>query len=220
MRILYIEDEAKVANLVKKALAEEGFEVDTADDGLVGYEMAHSGVYQLLIIDHLLPNMMGREICQKLRYESYTFPILFLSALSSIDDTVSGLNSGADDYLTKPFALAELLARIQALTRRLSPSNMELKVENLVLNQVTHDVHRGGRLIPLSSREYRLLEYMMRHPDQVHSRVMIMQNVWDMDFDPETNIVEVYINYLRSKINQPGERKLISTVRGIGYRIV
>jgi DNA-binding response OmpR family regulator len=220
MRVLYIEDEPRVADLVKRALAEEGFQVDIARDGDEGYRAARSADYQLLIVDQLLPFRTGREICTLLRSEGYSYPILMLTALNSLGDTVAGLDAGADDYLTKPFAIEELIARLRALLRRSDSKSLVLQVDDLTLNLVTREIERGGRSIQLSTREYRLLEYLMRNVGNVLSRSAIVEHVWEMDFDPESNVVDVYINYLRGKINLPGHKALISTVRGVGYRMI
>jgi two-component system, OmpR family, copper resistance phosphate regulon response regulator CusR len=220
MRILYIEDEPKVADIVRKALGEEGFEVQIAGDGEEGYRAARTAEYHMLIVDQRLPSRSGREICELLRAEGHPVPILMLTALNSLSDTVAGLDCGADDYLTKPFALEELVARVRALLRRAEAKSLVLRTDDLTLNLVTHEVVRRGREIHLSAREYKLLEYLMRHPGVVLSRSMIVEHVWSMDFDPESNVVDVYINYIRAKINFDGVRKLISTVRGVGYRLV
>ena len=219
MRILYIEDEHRVAHLVKKSLEEEQYSVDIAPDGELGYSAARTSAYHLVIVDHLLPMLTGREICKRLRAEGHSFPILMLTALGSLGDTVAGLEAGADDYLAKPFALEELIARVRALLRRTESKPIILQVDDLTVNIVTHDVYRSGRQIHLSVREYRLLEFLMRNATSVVTRASIVENVWDMDFDPESNVVDVYINYLRGKINGHGAKPLISTVRGIGYRL-
>ncbi len=219
MRILYIEDEVKLARFVQQALDEEGHLTDVATDGLRGYEMARSQQYQLVIVDNLLPKMAGIEICRQLRGEGHTVPILMLTALDSVDQRVAGLDAGADDYLPKPFALEELLARVRALLRRRRDQSSLLTVEDLTLDIVTREVRRSNRLIQLSAREFSLLEYLMRNAGMPLSRSSITENVWGLDFDPETNVIDVYINYLRTKIDSHKNKKLIRTIRGVGYAI-
>lgn len=221
MRILVVEDEHKIANSIKKGLEQESFAVDVAFSGNEGYDLAVSEEYDLLILDLLLPGVDGIEICKKLREKQIHVPILMLTAKGQIEDKVNGLNAGADDYLTKPFAFEELLARIRALIRR--PKNSTgtiLHVEDLTLNTTNYEVKRNNRPIQLSSKEYALLEYLMRHPNQVLTKEQIINHIWDYDADVLPNTVEVYIGYLRNKIDKPfGKGKLIHTVRGFGYRL-
>ena len=219
MRILYIEDEVKLARFLQQALDEEGHLTDVATEGLSGYEMARSQQYQLVIVDNLLPKMSGIEICRGLRGEGHTVPILMLTALDSVEQKVAGLDAGADDYLPKPFALEELLARVRALLRRRRDSSSLLTVDDLTLDVVTREVRRANRVVQLSAREFSLLEYLMRNAGQPLSRSSITENVWGLDFDPETNVIDVYINYLRAKVDSNRSRKLIRTIRGIGYAI-
>lgn len=217
MRILVVEDEHKIANSIKKGLEQESFAVDVAYTGNDGYDLAASENYDLLILDVMLPEISGVEICTKLRAESNHTPILMLTARGQVADKVEGLNSGADDYLTKPFAFEELLARIKALSRRPKNSTGSVyTVEDLSLDTLTYVVKRGEKKINLSSKEFSLLEYLMRNAGQVLSKDSIIEHVWDYDADVLPNTVEVFIGYLRNKLGKPG---LIQTVRGFGYRI-
>lgn len=222
MRILVVEDEHKIANSIKKGLEQESYAVDVAYDGEYGYDLAATEDYDVIILDLMLPEMSGMEICRKLRENENHTPILILTARGQLDDKVEGLNAGADDYLVKPFAFAELLARIRALARR--PKNNTgnvLKVGDLELNPVTFKVTRDGAEIDLTKKEFALLEWMMRHAGQVLSKEQLIQHVWDYNADILPNTVEVYIGYLRDKIDRPFEDKpqLIKTVRGFGYKL-
>lgn len=222
MRILIVEDEHKIANSIKKGLEQESYAVDVAYDGQEGYDLTVSEDYDLIILDLLLPNMSGIEICSKLREKQIHTAIIMLTAKGQISDKVTGLDAGADDYLTKPFAFEELLARIRALIRR--PKNSTgttLNIENLTLNTTNYEVRRGSKLIKLSSKEYALLEYLMRHPNQVLTKEQIISHIWDYDADVLPNTIEVYIGYLRNKIDRPYSDKpaLIQTVRGFGYKL-
>lgn len=218
MRILVVEDEVKVASFVRRALEEESYAVDLATDGVQGLEFAQQGVYDLIVLDVMLPGMSGLEVLQRLRKEKIKTPVLILTARAQIDQKVKGLDAGADDYLTKPFAIEELLARVRALLRRGAGEGTGiLQVDDLVLNPATHEVVRGGQRIDLTSKEYGLLEYFMRNVGRVLTRPMIAEHVWNMDFDTFTNVIDVYVNYLRNKIDRGRERKLIHTVRGSGY---
>lgn len=217
MRILVVEDEHKIANSIKKGLEQEAFAVDLAFTGNEGYDLAASENYDLIILDVMLPEMTGIEICQKLREQQIHTPILMLTARGQVSDKVEGLNSGADDYLTKPFAFEELLARIKALSRR--PKNSTgstYTVSDLSLNTLTYEVKRGDKKINLSSKEFSLLEYLMRNSGQVVSKDQIIEHVWDYDADILPNTVEVFIGYLRNKLGRPD---MIKTVRGFGYKI-
>lgn len=220
MRILVIEDEAKVAAFVQQALQEEGHAVDVAHDGEAGLEQAHGSDYDLLVLDWLLPKRDGIAVCRLLREGGNHVPILMLTARDAVEDRIAGLDMGADDYLVKPFALGELLARARALLRR-GPAGTPavLAVGDLTLDPATRQVRRGGRAIVLSAKEHALLAYLMRHPHQTLSRSLILEHVWDFDFDSGTNIVDVYINYLRNKVDRGQEVKMIHTVRGVGYRL-
>jgi heavy metal response regulator len=218
MRLLIVEDEKKVASFLAKGLSEESYAVDVAYDGEEGAFMATENDYDLIILDLMLPGLNGIEVLKKLRGDGKTVPVLILTAKDSTDDIVAGLESGCDDYLTKPFAFAELLARVHALLRRSNKVQVPLlKVANLSLNPVTREVIRGKRQIELTSKEYALLEYFMRNVNHVLTRTLISEHVWDYEYDPLTNVVDVYVNYLRKKIDQDGDYKLIHTVRGVGY---
>ena len=218
MRILLVEDEAKMASFIKRGLEEEGSVVDISPDGQDGLFRASTGGYDLIVLDITLPLIDGLEVCRRLRENRVSTPILLLTARDSVDMKVSGLDSGADDYLTKPFAFAELLARIRALRRRdRAEVNLRLQVGDLVLDPLTRRVSRGDQLITLTSKEFALLECFMRHPDQVLSRTVLSENVWDEAFDSLTNVIDVYVNYLRNKVDRNFSPKLIHTVRGAGY---
>jgi heavy metal response regulator len=218
MRILVVEDEAKMASFIKRGLEEEGSAVDIASDGQDGLYRASTGSYDLIVLDITLPLMDGLEVCRRLRETRVSTPILLLTARDSVDMKVRGLDSGADDYLTKPFAFAELLARIRALRRRdRAEVNLRLQVGDLVLDPLTRRVTRANQPISLTSKEFALLECFMRHPDQVLSRTVLSENVWDETFDSFTNVIDVYVNYLRNKVDRTFSPKLIHTVRGAGY---
>ncbi len=220
MRILVVEDEAKVASFIKQALEEEGHAVDTAEDGEAGLAYARGTEYDLLVLDWLLPKRDGLSVCRAVREAGLTMPVIMLTARDGVDDRIAGLDGGADDYLVKPFALGELLARVRALLRRGAPGAPPvLRVGDLSLEPATRHVLRGPRPIHLSAKEYALLDYLMRHAGRTVSRTMITEHVWDFDFDSGTNVVDVYINYLRNKIDRGTDRKLIHTVRGVGYRL-
>ena len=220
MRILVVEDEVKVAAFVRQALEEEGHAVDTAHDGETGLGLARAADYDLCILDWLLPGRSGLEICQALRSESRRLPILMLTARDAVEDRIAGLDTGADDYLTKPFALGELLARVRALRRRGGAAvPAQLKVADLTLDPATRRVRRGDQELWLSAREFSLLDYLMRHAGRTVTRTMLLEQVWDFHFDVGTNVVDVYINYLRNKIDRGHDVKLIQTVRGVGYRL-
>lgn len=224
-KILVIEDESNVVNLLKRGLEEEGYEISVAMDGLSGYEMARKHQFDLMIMDIMLPGMNGMEICRSLRSQKITTPILMLTALGSTENIVSGLDSGADDYLVKPFNFAELLARMRTLLRR-KPDEVDeeeqdktklLTLADLQLNTHTKTVFRAGKEIPLTATEFRLTEYLLRNRTRVLSRMDILEYVWGVDFNMNTNVVDVYINYLRKKLDKDFEPKLIHTVVGMGY---
>ena len=218
MRVLVIEDEKKVADFISNGLAEEGYAVDVAHDGDQGYFLATTNEYDAILLDIMLPKMDGFTLCTKLRAEENHTPILMLTAKDAIKDKVRGLDAGADDYLTKPFAFEELLARIRSLLRKKSlQQKTRFQVDNLVLDTITHIVSRGEREIQLSVKEYALLEYLMRNIGSVVTRTMIAEHVWDINFDTFTNVIDVYISYLRNKIDRGHDTKLIHTVRGRGY---
>lgn len=218
MRILVVEDEAKMSGFIKRGLEEEGAAVDVSSDGQDGLFRASSGNYDLIVLDITLPGMDGLDVCRKLREGHLSTPILLLTARDSVEMKVRGLDSGADDYLTKPFAFAELLARIRALRRRdRSEVSLRLQIGDLVLDPLTRRVTRANQPITLTSKEFALLECFMRHPDQVLSRTVLSEKVWDETFDALTNVIDVYINYLRNKVDRNFSPKLIHTVRGAGY---
>jgi len=219
MRLLLIEDDIKIALFVKAGLKEAGFAVDHATTGSEGLHMALTEPYDLAVIDIMLPQLDGLAIIGEMRNKKISTPVLILSAKRSVDERVEGLKIGGDDYLTKPFAFSELLARVQALIRRssqaIAPS--ELKAADLTLNIQTRKVSRAGREIDLQPLEFSLLEYLIRNVDRIVSKTMIMEHVWDYNFSPQTNVVEARICYLRDKIDKNFEKKLIHTVRGVGY---
>jgi len=222
MRILVVEDEHKIANSIKRGLEQESYAADVSYTGTEGYDLASTEPYDLIILDRLLPEMDGIEIAKKLREQKNHTPILMLTAKGQVTDRVEGLDAGADDYLVKPFAFEELLARIRALTRRPKDSlGTILTIADLTLNTATYNVKRGEKSIQLSSKEYALLEYLMRHPNQTLTKDQIISHVWDYDADVLPNTVEVYIGYLRNKIDRAFTDKpsLIKTVRGFGYKI-
>jgi len=220
MNILVIEDEAKVASFLKKGLQQSGYEIDIAADGEEGYEKIRSNSYDLVLLDLMLPKVSGFELIPKIRGCKPGVPIIAVTAKVSVEDRVRGLNLGCDDYLIKPFSFAELLARIQVQVRRGDPSAaMELRAADLVLNPLKRKVTRGGKTIDLSNKEFSLLEYLLRNKDQIVTRHMIVEHVWDASFDNFTNVVDVYINYLRNKVDRDFEPRLIQTVRGVGYTL-
>jgi len=220
MRILIIEDESKIAAFLKRGLKEEGYAVDVAADGEQGYFLASTQDCDLIILDLMLPGLDGLDLCRKLRAEGNEARILVLTARDKVNDKVQGLNAGADDYLTKPFAFEELLARVRALLRkRETGSPTKLQVADLTMDLLTHKVLRAGREIELTAREFALLEYLIRNVGAVVTRTMIAEHVWDVNFDTFTNVIDVYMSYLRNKIDRAFPDKLIRTVRGRGYVI-
>ena len=220
MKILVIEDEHLIANALKKGLEQEHYTVDLAFDGLEGFDLASSGEYDLILLDLMLPKMNGLEICRQLRQQQNHVPILILTAKSQTEDKIKGLNYGADDYLTKPFAFEELLARIRALTRRPQTAATEiLTIGDLSFNLSTYEVTRQKELISLSSKEYSLLECLMRHANKILTKDQLIQHVWSYESDILPNTVEVYIRNLRQKIDKNYKVKLIKTIRGFGYKI-
>ncbi len=221
MRVLVIEDDREAAAYMVKGLGESGHVADHAADGLDGLAMARDGGYDVLIVDRMLPQMDGLAVVATLRAEGIEVPILFLSALGDVDDRVKGLRAGGDDYLTKPYAFTELLARIDALVRRASPSEADttFQVADLTIDRLKRQVSRGGQEIQLQPREYRLLEYLARHAGQIVTRTMLLENVWDYHFDPQTNVIDVHISRLRAKIDKDFDKPLLHTVRGAGYSL-
>jgi len=220
VRILVVEDNKPLSDSLRRILVDDGYTIDTAYDGFDGEEMALMGTYDLIILDIMLPEKDGLAVCQDLRNRHINTPVLMLTARDALDDRVSGLDSGADDYLVKPFEVDELRARIRALLRRESSSKLPfLQVGNLTLDPATHAVERAGQLIDLTAKEYSLLEYFMRHPNYLISREMIESNLWSYDHVVSSNVVDVYIRRLRRKIDDLHEIKLFETVRGAGYRL-
>lgn len=220
MKILIVEDEHLIATSIKKGLEQEHYTVDVAFDGIDGYDLAASGDYDIILLDLMLPGLDGLSICQKLRSENIHTPILMLTAKSQLDDKVKGFDCGADDYLTKPFAFEELLARIRALGRRPQQSTSQiLTVADLTIDTTNYQVRRGLKEISLSSKEYSLLECLVRHTGQILNKDQIIQHVWSYESDILPNTVEVYIRNLRQKIDKPFKKKLIQTIRGFGYKI-
>lgn len=221
MRVLIIEDDIETARFLTKALSETGYESDHASDGELGLEYGKANIYDVLIVDRMLPKRDGLSIIETLREEGIKTPVLILSALDKVDERVKGLRSGGDDYLTKPFAFSELQARIEVLMRRTvqEGEDTDLKVADLILERLSQQVSRAGKSIQLVPREYRLLEYLMRHKGQVVTRTMLLENVWDYHFDPGTNIIDVHMSRLRSKIDKDFDHSLLQTIRGAGYMI-
>ena len=218
MRILVVEDEKKVANFIKQGLEEEGYAVDWAPDGQAGLVLALDGVHDLIILDLNLPKMDGLKVLQEIRKAKIKSPVLLLTIRAMIEDKVLGLDAGADDYLTKPFSFQELLARIRALFRRRSEAEPAmLQLADLTLDPSRRLVRRGNEKIDLSTKEFALLDYFMRNPGRVLTRTMIAEHVWDYDFDTTTNVIDVYVNFLRKKIDADRVVKLIHTIRGVGY---
>lgn len=223
MRILVIEDDKDVASFIRNGLVQAGCNVDHADNGKDGLFLATTEKYGALVVDRMLPGVDGLTLIRTLRASGNTTPVLILSALGEIDDRVKGLKAGGDDYLVKPFAFSELLARLEALVRRAKSGNdsqpTTLRVSDLEMDLLRREVHRGGQLIELQPREFQLLEFLMRHAGQVVTRTMLLEGVWDYHFDPQTNVIDVHVSRLRSKIDKGFERPLLHTVRGAGYRL-
>jgi heavy metal response regulator len=219
MRILVVEDEKRIADFLSRGLQGAGYAVDVAQDGTTALQFTHDTDYDLVILDIMLPDMDGLKVLERIRSRRTGPPVLILSARGAVDDRVKGLETGADDYLTKPFAFVELLARVRALLRRGQPAPEKLQVADLALDCARRKVVRGAESIELAPKEFGILEYMMRNKGRPLSRTMIVEHVWDMDYDGLTNIVDVYIRHLRSKIDDRFPVKLIHTVRGIGYMI-
>lgn len=221
MRVLVVEDDRETAQFLQRSLKENGHVTDIAGDGETGLALAREGGWDVIIVDRMLPRLDGLSLIEKLRGEGARTPVLILSALGEVDDRVKGLRAGGDDYLTKPYAYTELLARIEALARRPAPEEQVTRytIADLTLDRLSHKVTRGGQAIILQPREFRLLEYLMRNAGQVVTRTMLLQNVWDYYFDPQTNVIDVHISRLRSKIDKGFSKPLLHTVRGSGYMI-
>jgi two-component system OmpR family response regulator len=221
MRILIIEDDLEAGEAMVRGLSEAGHECAHAADGEAGLEAARNGQFDVLIVDRMMPKMDGVTVVETLRREGDATPVLFLSALGEINDRVTGLKAGADDYLVKPYAFAELQARVDALARRRDTGAVAttLKVGELEMNLLTREVHRAGKEIDLQPREFQLLEFMMRHAGQSVTRTMLLEKVWEYHFDPQTNVIDVHISRLRSKIDRGFDRPMLQTVRGAGYRL-
>ncbi|WP_303853704.1 response regulator transcription factor [Bartonella apis] len=221
MKVLVIEDDREASRYLEKALAEAGHSADVAGDGETGETLAENGHYDVLIVDRMLPKKDGLSVIMALRAKGIETPVLILSALGQVDDRVTGLRAGGDDYLTKPYAFSELLARIEVLQRRKNPKEAETiyRVGDLELDRLAHTAKRAGQDIILQPREFRLLEYLMRHAGQVVTRTMLLENVWDYHFDPQTNVIDVHISRLRSKIEKGFDTPLLHTVRGAGYML-
>lgn len=221
MKILIIEDDREASRYLEKAFAEAGHSADIAGDGETGYALAEQGAYDILIVDRMLPRRDGLSVIAALRARGIETPALILSALGQVDDRVTGLRAGGDDYLTKPYAFSELLARVEVLRRRSSPKEAETvyRVGDLELDRLSHSAKRAGKSIVLQPREFRLLEYLMRHAGQVVTRTMLLENVWDYHFDPQTNVIDVHISRLRSKIEKDFDSSLLHTIRGAGYML-
>jgi len=221
MNLLVIEDDDETGQFIKNGLVQAGHKVDLTDNGQDGLYLATTGDFDLIVIDRMLPLVDGLTIVRTLRASDNRIPIVVLSALGEIDHRVAGLNAGADDYLVKPFAFSELEARVGALLRRVTPDGPEtsLRVGDLEMNLITRKVERNGKSIDLQPREFRLLEYLMRHAGQVLTRTMLLEHVWDYHFDPQTNVIDVHVSRLRSKIDKGFEVQLLHTVRGAGYKL-
>ena len=221
MKLLIVEDDREAAAYVVKAFTEAGHVANLAADGAEGYTLASGSTYDVLVVDRMLPKLDGLSLIGRLRAEGLKTPVLILSALGQVDDRVQGLRAGGDDYLTKPYAFAELLARVEALSRRGGAAATETvyRIGDLELDRLSHTVTRGGQDVPLQPREFRLLEYLMRNAGQVVTRTMLLENVWDYHFDPQTNVIDVHVSRLRSKIDKGFDKQLLHTVRGAGYMI-
>ncbi len=222
MRLLIVEDDAEAAAYLTKAFREAGHVADHAADGLEGYAMAEGGGYDVLVVDRMLPRLDGLSLIRSLREQNDTTPALILSALAQVDDRVKGLRAGGDDYLPKPYAFSELLARVEVLSRRRAAPASEpttYRVGDLVLDRLAHRVTRGSEEVLLQPREFRLLEYLMKHAGQVVTRTMLLENVWDYHFDPQTNVIDVHVSRLRAKVDKGFEHPMIHTIRGAGYMV-
>jgi DNA-binding response OmpR family regulator len=218
--ILLVEDEVKLARFIELELSSEGYQVSVAHDGMTGLTLARESSPELVVLDWMLPGLSGLEICRRLRSTGNKVPVILLTARDEVSDRVAGLDAGADDYVVKPFSIEELLARIRAHLRRTQETEADvLQFEDLSLNRLTHEVYRNKRAIELTAKEFDLLEYLLGNPRQVFTKDQILENVWGYDFMGDSNIIEVYIRYLRLKLEEKGEKRLIQTVRGVGYAL-
>jgi two-component system OmpR family response regulator len=219
MRVLVVEDDSKIASFVVNGLKQNGFAVDRASDGEAGFALAQAVTYDAAVLDIMLPKLDGLSLLRQLRHEKVLIPVLILSAKASVDDRVKGLQAGGDDYLTKPFAFSELLARVHALIRRATHTAepTKLSADDLTMDLLTREVTRAGQRIELQSREFALLELLLRHPGRAATKTMILEQVWDYSFDPQTNVVDVLVHRLRAKVDKGFPVKLIQTIRGVGY---
>ncbi|MCL6435546.1 MAG: response regulator transcription factor [Leptolyngbyaceae cyanobacterium HOT.MB2.61] len=216
--ILLVEDEVKLARFIELELTSEGYRISIAHDGMTGLTLARESAPELVILDWMLPGMTGVEICRRLRATGIKVPVILLTAKDEVGDRVAGLDAGADDYVVKPFSIEELLARVRAHLRRTQEVDQDvLQFDDLSLNRLTREVFRGQRAIDLTAKEFDLLEYLLSHPRQVYTRDQILENVWGYDFIGDSNIIEVYVRYLRLKLEEKGEKRLIQTIRGVGY---
>ena len=221
MKILIIEDDREAADYLEKAFTEAGHTAHVAGDGETGFALADSGDYDVMVVDRMLPRRDGLSVIAALRSRGNTTPVLILSALGEVDDRVTGLRAGGDDYLTKPYAFSELLARVEVLNRRAGVKESETvyRTGDLELDRLSHSVKRAGKEIVLQPREFRLLEYLMRHAGQVVTRTMLLENVWDYHFDPQTNVIDVHVSRLRSKVEKGFDKPILHTIRGAGYML-
>lgn len=221
MRILLAEDEASIAGFLKEGLEEEGFAVDVAIDGRQGLEMAMSNLaeYDIILLDWMMPGVSGIEICRNIRKENKTVPVIFLTAKDTVDDTIFGLDSGANDYMKKPFAFEELLARIKVLLRNKTGEQNIFEAGHIILNTEVHQVTKNGKVVELTQKEFALLEYLLRNKGKVCRRSRIIEKIWDIHFDKDTSVIDVFINSLRKKLDEQGSESFIQTIRGVGYRV-
>ncbi len=221
MRLLLVEDEVSIANFIQEGLSEEGFAVDVAYNGKDGLRLALDNLdeYDILLLDWMLPGMSGIEICRQVRKENQQLPIIFLTAKDSVDDVVFGLETGANDYLRKPFAFDELLARIRVLLRNTAGEQNTFSAGNIEMNVETYQVTKNGQPVELTQKEFALLEYLLRNKGKISRRTRIIEKIWDVNFDRDTSVIDVYINFLRKKLDDPGQPSFLQTIRGVGYRV-
>jgi len=221
MRILLAEDEAAIAGFIKEGLEEEGFAVDVASNGRIGLDMAMNNLseYDLFLLDWMMPGVSGIEICRSIRKENKSVPIIFLTAKDTVDDTVFGLEAGANDYLKKPFAFEELLARIRVLLRSKTGEQNVFEADGIILNTEVHKVTKNSQAVELTQKELALLEYLLRNKGKVCRRTRIIEKIWDIHFDKDTSVIDVFINAIRKKLDEPGKESFIQTIRGVGYRV-